>query len=421
MFLFDSAEHNERARPERPSGLARGARGLKCAPRRVVQKPTIGADKRLRLRSVAFIIRFNLREHVTTCILHIGGHKTGTTSIQSFLNGYRDDSFFYAEFLKTRGNHSYPLWLLFSSRLRIPFHGHSPLFKKLANQALHAVYRVQFARNLRRAGRRQLILSGEGMTNLDRAELTRLRNRLRKRFSDIRVIGYVRPAAGLIPSLCQQALKFRGDADDIDGVLAGRPNYSYRAEFADFYEVFGEASVDISVFDRNLLREGCVVGDFCGKLGIPVADKRFSVENETLPFELIQLLYIFHSRRSSGGRSGLSAGDFKRLHARLYGIVDPTLRLSFSEEVYRRLFANMADDLAWAETRFDACLSATNPPDDEFGTVSAPDDLRALSDSLFDRLVAIAPGGLRAAGLSNSEANACRILDALFARYHHQY
>jgi len=353
---------------------------------------------------------------VTTCILHIGGHKTGTTAIQSFLNGYRDDCFLYADFFKTRGNHSYPLWLLFSSRLRIPFHGSPPLFGKLANRALQAIYGVQFAQNLRRAGRRRLLLSGEGITNLDAAELTRLRNRLRRRFSDIQVIGYARPAAGLIPSLCQQALKFRGDTDDIDGVLAGRPNYSYRAEFAGFDDVFGEANVDISLFDRDRFRAGCVVRDFCDRLGVPVAGKRIAAENETLPFELIQLLYILHRRRSHGGREGLSAGSFRRLHARLSGIVDPALRLSFSEAVYRRLFANMADDLVWAEARFGACLSAIPPPEHDIGTVSTPDDLRRLSDSLFDRLVAIAPGGLGADRLSNNETNAGRILEALLAR-----
>lgn len=355
---------------------------------------------------------------MTTCFLHIGGHKTGTTSIQSFLNGYRDDCFFYADFFKTRGNHTYPLWLLFSSRLRIPFHGYSPLFAKLANRALQTIYGLQFAQNLRRAGRRQLLLSGEGITNLDTEELTRLRNRLQKRFSDIQVIGYVRPAAELVPSLCQQALKFRGDTDDIDGVLAGRPNYSYRAEFAGFHEVFGEANVDISVFDRDGFREGCVVSDFCDKLGIPVAGRRLAVENETLPFELIQLLYILHRRRSHSGRDGLSVGNFRRLHGRLRGIVDPTLRLSFSAAVYRRLFANMADDLAWAEARFGACLSAINPPAHDIATVSTPHDLRELSDSLFARLAAIAPSGLRAAGLSNSETNASHILEALLARDH---
>jgi len=357
-----------------------------------------------------------LPDLVTTCILHIGGHKTGSTSIQTFLEGYQDDSLLYADFFKTRGNHSYPLWLLFSSRLRIPFYGHSAPFRHMANIALQAIYRAQFAQNLRRAGQRRLILSGEGMTNLNVEELTRLRNRLRLHFSHIRVIGYARPAAGLIPSICQQALKFQGDTKDIDGVIAGRPNYSYRAEFAKFYEVFGESNVDISLFARDRLKRGCVVNDFCGKLGIPVDGKSIAVENETLPFELIQLMYLVHRHRATSGKGGLTTGDFKRLHGKLMKIVDLDLHLSFSEEIYRRLFANMADDLAWAEAKFGQRISVLDLPESAVGTVSTTDKLWELSDNLFARLAAIAPAELRAADLVNSEANACRILQALIAR-----
>ena len=32
---------------------------------------------------------------MSTCIIHVGMHKTGTTSIQQSLNGYSDDEFYY--------------------------------------------------------------------------------------------------------------------------------------------------------------------------------------------------------------------------------------------------------------------------------------------------------------------------------------
>ncbi len=355
-------------------------------------------------------------EPATTCILHIGGHKTGSTSIQAFLDGYQDDSLLYARFFKTRGNHSYPLWLLFSSRLRIPFHGHSAMFGTIANAALRAIYRLQFTQILRRVGSRKLILSGEGMANLDTEELSRLRDYLKRRFSNIRVIGYARPAVQLIPSLCQQSLKFRGDSTDIDGVIAGQPNYSYRAEFAGYYEVFGEASVDISLFDRDCLIDGSVVTDFCSKLDIPVDGSRVAFENEALPFELVQLMYIFHRHRATRGKPDLTTATAKRLLGKLAAIADPALHLSFSEAIYRRLFANMADDLAWAEARFGAHISAMDPPESHVGMVSTTSDLREISDSLFDRLVRIAPSGLRTAGLTNNETSIYRILEALSTR-----
>lgn len=169
----------------------------------------------------------------------------------------------------------------------------------------------------------------------------------------------------------------------------------------------------MSIFDRDCLREGCVVRDFCTRLGIPVAGIPITHRNQTLPFELVQLLYLFHRHRLAGDRIGLTPGNFERLRARLDKIVDPKLRLSFSEAVYRRLFSNMTDDLEWARHRFGERIAAIDVPQGDSATVSSIRDLRVLSDSLFARLTTLAPREMGAAGLRNTEANAGRILQAL--------
>ena len=48
------------------------------------------------------------------CIIHIGMHKTGSTSIQRSLQGYRDDRFQYARLGKT-ANHSLAMYSLFAA------------------------------------------------------------------------------------------------------------------------------------------------------------------------------------------------------------------------------------------------------------------------------------------------------------------
>ncbi len=47
-----------------------------------------------------------------TCIIHIGIHKTGSTSIQESLQGFYNDIFYYANLGPS--NHSEPIYCLFS-------------------------------------------------------------------------------------------------------------------------------------------------------------------------------------------------------------------------------------------------------------------------------------------------------------------
>ncbi len=51
---------------------------------------------------------------MSKCIIHIGMHKTGSTSIQKSLDGFHDQEFFYAH-LGNTPNHSLAIFSLFSS------------------------------------------------------------------------------------------------------------------------------------------------------------------------------------------------------------------------------------------------------------------------------------------------------------------
>lgn len=70
-----------------------------------------------------------------------------------------------------------------------------------------------------------------------------------------------------------------------------RRSVEYRACFEKIDDVFGRANVVLRKFDPQTFPSGCVVRDFCARLGTGFPTKCIIRDNESLPLEVVALLY----------------------------------------------------------------------------------------------------------------------------------
>lgn len=208
-------------------------------------------------------------------ILHVGFHKTGSTSIQATLANSRASGFRYLT--KKPANHSN----LLSSAFRFP-----GVAEPSASPDGIAEFRSLLHAAASDLGDGTLIVSGEVVSVFSEASLQALKAELSSLTSDISVIGYVRPVADYMSSQFQQDLKNRFVPFDS---IKTRP---YRAQIEALDGVFGRENVCLVPSDREMLQHGDAVRDFCDRIGFPIEPAAIRRNNESIGAEGIALLYI---------------------------------------------------------------------------------------------------------------------------------
>lgn len=217
-------------------------------------------------------------------ILHIGMHKTGTTSIQRSLDGLAESRVKYLAL--GSANHSAPMGLAFSDR--------EPRGRRARPErspqdtlALKQRIREQLEAELSSKKFDKFVISGEGMVFLSIHALRDLRALLMKHVDDVRVFAYVRDPVGFSGSALQQRIK-----GGYAGYELTRANYEQK--FAPFISVFGRDHFSVKEFSRPALRDGSVVSDFCHLWGIPHDPRREVRSNESLAEPTVKLLHLFN-------------------------------------------------------------------------------------------------------------------------------
>ena len=301
-----------------------------------------------------------------SCIIHIGMHKTGSTSIQESLAGFRDDQFFYAQ-LGGGGNHSLPIFSLFSPRAEL-HHLH-----RTANRRGDALARYisdiwsELDRSITRARGRTLVISGEDISALKEPALAELRDRFLERFKSLTIVGYVRPPAGFMASNFQQRVK----SGSIDFLKPRRMYKKYEDLFGKFDRVFGRDNVLLKKFDRKKFPDGCVVQDFCQWIGMSFPKQRIVRHNESLSRQAVAALFTY---RKLGGRLGPHpiggpAGTV------LGALIGGNEKFRFSPEAVKPVLEANRNDIEWIEARIG------EPLQEEFDE-EQPGDVRHEADLL---------------------------------------
>lgn len=215
-------------------------------------------------------------------ILHIGIHKTGTTSIQAALQGYDDHGVRVASFAEQ--NHSIPIYTMFSAQ-RYDYHiwRNQGLTKDDIDKKMLDYFEI-LQSDLRdeRVGR--LIISGEGMRNLNEMEQGELCTYFKSRGFRVKILCVVRNPVDWATSANQQYAV--GGAKTLRAV-----NPEYKKSLSGFMQ---EVHVDdITVLKYEDLLEKGLIKSISEIFEIKLKERQRL--NESITREALLLTYEFNN------------------------------------------------------------------------------------------------------------------------------
>ncbi|GHE20545.1 hypothetical protein [Halomonas urumqiensis] len=278
-------------------------------------------------------------------IIHIGMHKTGSTSIQETLSRINMADMEYLDL--GHSNHS---GFLATCLLKHPelYHNH---FRNGLNREgalnLQSDYLTKLHSTLLHCSSRRAIVSAEYLSQpgVSIGELVKLNNFLSDYASRIKIYGYVRSPVGFMQSAFQQRLKGGGRVQ-----LNAQQLYPcYRARFEKYDKVFGRDNVELIPFKVDSLAKSDVVHDFAQRIGVSLSGSEIFRANESLSLEAVSLLYAF----CNFGVLASPYQGFTNDHHRLVRVLS-TLgesKLAFSGSLVENVLDANHDDLSWISHR----------------------------------------------------------------------
>jgi len=302
------------------------------------------------------LTEFNEIAVTKRCLLHIGMAKTGTSSIQESLKGFADSD-----------------WIWLTEERRRP--NHIVAFTDIAAAATNAGTVksrnvATFDTLVQSLGRRTLLMSSEGILKLPIDDLRNFRAYAQKQgIGDTKIVAYVRSPIEYLTSLARA--KMGGMLTTLN---LKNTKTRYRERFENFDLVFGRENVELWKFDSRTFVRGCVVQDFCARIGVNFPADKVIRANESLSREAVGLFYIYRKYADPGALEKTSTGPGRlRLVNQLARIGQKKLR--FAPELAAPVLDNNRADIAWMEERLGQPLA------DRLGEPQA-DDIRSEQDLL---------------------------------------
>jgi hypothetical protein len=308
--------------------------------------------------------------------LHIGWHKTGSTSIQRFLAANREPlraaGVDYPEAGMIATAHHLAAWSLQEPlrsawARRIGFQGRAePLFAEILEQSA-------------RRGARALILSSEEFSLQHAYRLERLARVLEG--SDVTVIAYLRRQDRYLESLYGQMVKMAfvrlsSGFDDFVRARLQRGDLDYHALFTRWAEVFGSQRLVLRVYDRERLHGRDARLDFMRALGLEgLAGLQVAPDdaNESLGRDAVLFLRRVNAAALGGGEHLRVVGALRALQdeggrspAPLCDAIDRLRILAPLRESNRRFGEEFLGDATAFEPSIDE-LAAQAAPQPSYG------------------------------------------------------
>ena len=213
-------------------------------------------------------------------IIHIGTHKTGTTTIQKSLKDYKDETTRVASFREE--NHSIPMFTIFSEH-RYHYHiWRKNNLKKAGIDAYRAEYLKILEADLADDQYDRLIISGEDMSILDPADKHALVEKLRSTGANVKVIVFTRSPCGFACSALQQRAK--GGAKEW-----GTVNVDYRNKIGPFLDSVGKENITVCDFDYVLANKLSLIDYFSEILGLKLHSPE--TQNESVTVQALALIH----------------------------------------------------------------------------------------------------------------------------------
>ena len=308
-------------------------------------------------------------------VIHFGMDKTGSSSLRASLSARLKDPRFHYVMLGI-SNASRGLAAAFKEDpASFPFFKQSGLTpEELAKVRAEALEGLEA--ELRKAVGRTAVMSAEAVTNFSQAEFANLCGFIGERSGPIQAVGYIRRPRDYMESVFQQQVKG-------SFVAALRPRSllgDYRARFEKFDAVLGKDNARLWLFEPRSFPDGCVVQDFCSRIGIQVPKNQVIRVNEGLSRAAVSLLFAY---RKFGGGQAPRPTLFREnalLTNHLEKLGGPKLRLHSS--LTAPVIRHHRDAIAWMEERLGEPLTEDLRADDAHAIRSESDLLQFPPESL---------------------------------------
>jgi len=278
------------------------------------------------------------------CIVHIGMHKTGSSTIQEYLyNKFTNNEVGYFDLGSP--NQGAPIIGLFSKKMH-------PTFKKLQFSKndmnnYNIKTKEKFLQNINNSNKDRMILSGEGIIGLTQVELEDFKIFLNQYFETITIVAYIRMPKSYMESAFQEMVK-NGIKNDFNLNVGGiYPRYRNKIEKFDF--VFGSNNVKLWKFDSKSLKNKDVLADFFSNLGIDIHREETMRSNEALSREALSLIYCYRKHYPLESKRPGIIKENKKLVNVLKKIGGAKIR--FSPLLINTILEKNKDDILWMQKR----------------------------------------------------------------------
>ncbi|MBL4774246.1 MAG: hypothetical protein JKX98_11920 [Alcanivoracaceae bacterium] len=305
------------------------------------------------------------------CILHIGLHKTGTSSLQlSLHSSLNDKQHTYLNLFAP--NHSERLYSLFVEN---PENYHMNKRKGLSKNQIDRINletKEMFQNSFNSSASETMIISAEDISVLTLPALKKLKVFLLYYFYEITIVAYVRSPFSYISSSFQEGVKAGWNDFNISKLY---PNYRNKLEKFDI--VFDKEKVHIWEFNRQSLFQNDVVQDFCYRLGIILNKENVIRSNNSLSKETLSLLYIYY-KFGPGYGIGPNVQTENNLLIENLRILGNT-RFNFSSTLVKSIIDSNIGDIRWIESRMGRSF-INNFDEDEKGVFNESNLVNVHSD-----------------------------------------
>jgi len=340
---------------------------------------------------------------VKSCLLHFGLHKTGSSSIQSFLSSCDLPGVLYPDLGEV--NQSRPLATAFrSDAAEYHLNRKAQLDQSTVTQRRNTT-RSCLDKAFASLGNRRMVLSAEDLSLFPEEDLENFIGFVAQRAGEIKGLAYVRAVSSWLESLFQETLR---NSSHLPPLTRYRPLYRTRLE--KFDRLLGPSNIELVPYRRERLAGSCVVQDFARRIGAetPANPPR---ANTGLSLPAVRLLAVYRKWQPFPPTTGpemLRANKF--LSEQLRTLEGPPLR--FSRRLVKTFLHRTQEDIDWAEQRLGFSVSETSEHD---GAIDRIENLLDLQRPELDWLAEKC--GLATASLPASQPDSvARALHSLVQR-----
>lgn len=306
-------------------------------------------------------------------ILHAGMHKTGSTTIQHFLDGEVLKNARY--FKGPKANHSFLFRLLFGDHPESHRTYQLQGLDRAEVLKLREAQLAELAAELDATDITTYVFSGEHVSTANSAEMARCRDFFAGWFPEIEVYAYVRSPMKFAVSMFQQHLKF-GAQPGIRNILP-----EYRDRVGNLDAVFGRDHVHLRAFDGAEARIPDILPDFLAWAGLEAVPAPQDWYNTSLSAEATALLYALRRRLNRGLKGSEEVRLWTALVRHLQQI--GTQKYSFDPALFGPVRDAVLKDHAWVETRMGQRFPDPLVPGSEQYRFASLEEIRLLGLTIF--------------------------------------